>query len=143
MTNGNSNTNPDNLTVSRDTAELTGSETPAAALAKSDLNLAVKTLPQLRTREEREAWLAAFALEMIPDRIDPELWQRWLRDGTGLYKMPLPKRPATHGQALSRDLERQSKKVKCAVSDVTKARETLAREGQGRRGGGGTDQGAR
>jgi uncharacterized protein (DUF305 family) len=84
-------------------------------------------LPLLRTEEDRVAYLNAVATAMTPDRIDPKLWERWLGGGPGPYDRSAPKRPTTHGQSLSRDLERQSQTVSRADYDVTKARESLKR----------------
>ena len=89
------------------------------------INLDILSL--LRTEKDRVAYLNAVAVAMTPDRIDPTLWERWLGGGPGPYDRSAPKRPTTHGQSLSRDLERQSQTVTRADCDVTKAKESLKR----------------
>ncbi|MBM7406236.1 MULTISPECIES: hypothetical protein [Sphingomonas] len=84
-------------------------------------------LSVLRTEEDRSAYLNAVAMAMTPDRIDPKLWERWLGGGPGPYERSAPKRPTTHGQSISRDLQRQSQTVTRADYDVTKAKESLQR----------------
>lgn len=94
---------------------------------RAEFKLHMDALSCLRTEGERVTYLKAFALAMSPDRIDPAIWIRWLSGGAGPYETPTPTRPPTHGQSLSRDLQRQSRTVSRAEQAVSKAREKLDR----------------
>lgn len=79
-------------------------------------------LVQCRTQEGRKAALESLATGLTPSGIDPVHWTQWLSGGEPPFGKPPPKRPSSHGQALGRDLERQSGAIERATRAVDKAR---------------------
>lgn len=89
---------------------------------RGGLSLDSVSLESLRTQEGREALLREFVVAMMPDRVNPTLWLRWL-DGTAKpFERVRVARPDPADQSLGRALDRQSKRVGKAVLGVQNAR---------------------
>lgn len=89
---------------------------------RGGLSLDSVSLESLRTQEGREALLREFVVAMMPDRVNPTLWLRWL-DGTAKpFERARVARPDPADQSLGRALDRQSKRVGKAVLGVQNAR---------------------
>lgn len=89
---------------------------------RGGLSLDSASLESLRTQEGREALLREFVVAMMPDRVNPTLWLRWLDGSAKPFERARVTRPDPADQSLGRALERQSKRVGKAVLGVQNAR---------------------
>jgi hypothetical protein len=83
------------------------------------------SLDMLRTQEGREEVLREFVTAMMPDRINPVLWTRWLQGGAVPFDRSKITSPAPAGVAIGRAVERQSRSVAKHLSGVRTAERQL------------------
>lgn len=83
------------------------------------------SLDQLRKQETREQVLREFVIAMMPDRVNPTIWTRWLQGGASPFDRAKLAHVDPSGQSISRALERQSRKVARATTGVHNARRAV------------------
>lgn len=89
---------------------------------RGGLNLDSDALVGLRTQKDREAFLREFVVTMMPDRVNPAMWVRWLNGSALPFDRPKLARVDTGGERTTKALERSSKRVAKAVLGVSNAR---------------------
>lgn len=88
---------------------------------RGGLDMDSVSLDMLRTQEDREEVLREFVTAMMPDRVNPVLWARWLQGGAAPFERSRLASPAPAGVAIGRAVQRQSKSVARHVTGVRKA----------------------
>jgi hypothetical protein len=93
---------------------------------RGDLDMDSASLDMLRSQEGREEFLREFVTVMMPDRVNPVIWARWLTGGATPFDRSKLTSPAPSGVAIGRAVERQSKSVARHVTGVQNAERGVA-----------------
>jgi hypothetical protein len=79
------------------------------------------SMDMLRTQEGREKVLREFVLAMMPDRVNPALWVRWLQGQAAPFERAKLTPPAPPGVSIGRAVDRQSRSIAKARTGVQNA----------------------